>query len=69
MKSILATLMLTSALALSGCQKSDDAAFGARVRAYLLEHPEVIEEAVTKLRQVQMLEAAKAQAQSAAAKP
>jgi protein-disulfide isomerase len=54
--------VLASALSLSACQKTDDAAFGARVRAYLLEHPEVIEEAVTKLRQGQMLEAAKAQA-------
>jgi protein-disulfide isomerase len=48
------------ALALSGCQKTPDAAFGDKVRAYLLEHPEVIEEAVTKLRQNQMLEQAKA---------
>jgi protein-disulfide isomerase len=53
---------LAAALALSGCQKTEDAAFGARVRAYLLEHPEVIEEAVAKLRQNQMLEQAKAQA-------
>ena len=55
-------LALMTALALTGCQKPDDAAFGARVRAYLLEHPEVIEEAVVKLRRGQMLEAAKAQA-------
>ena len=62
MKAPILIAMLASALALSACQKPDDAAFGARVRAYLLEHPEVIEEAVTKLRQGQMLEAAKAQA-------
>ena len=49
------------ALVLTGCQpKTPDAAFGDKVRAYLLEHPEVIEEAVTKLRQNQMLEQAKA---------
>ena len=62
MKAIFAALALAGALALSGCQKTDDAAFGVRVRAYLLAHPEVIEEAVAKLRQGQMLEAAKAQA-------
>lgn len=53
---------LLAAFALSGCQKTEDAAFGAKVRAYLLEHPEVIEEAVTKLRQNQMLEQAKSAA-------
>jgi protein-disulfide isomerase len=62
-------LVLTAAVAavaaislgLAGCQaKTPDAAFGDKVRAYLLEHPEVIEEAVTKLRQNQMLEQAKA---------
>jgi protein-disulfide isomerase len=55
---------LAASLALSGCNKPAEAdpAFGAKVRAYLLEHPEVIEEAVVKLRQKQMLEQAKAQA-------
>lgn len=62
MKAPILIATLASALALGACQKTDDAAFGARVRAYLLEHPEVIEEAVTKLRQGQMLEAARAQA-------
>ena len=38
-----------AALALAGCQKAEDAAFGARVRAYLLAHPEVIREAANKL--------------------
>lgn len=38
------------ALPLAACQKQDDA-FGQKVRAYLLEHPEVIEEAVVKLQQ------------------
>ncbi|HEX7886447.1 MAG TPA: DsbA family protein [Phenylobacterium sp.] len=55
---------LSAALALQACNKPPqaDAAFGTKVRAYLLEHPEVIEEAVVKLRQKQMLEQAKAQA-------
>ena len=52
---------LAIAVALAGCQaKTPDAAFGDKVRAYLLAHPEVIEEAVVKLRQNQMLEQAKA---------
>ncbi|WP_293676657.1 DsbA family protein [uncultured Phenylobacterium sp.] len=56
-----APLALGAAIALAACQpKSSDAAFGEKVRAYLLEHPEVIEEAVAKLRQNQMLEQAKA---------
>jgi protein-disulfide isomerase len=49
-------------LPLAACQKQDDA-FGQKVRAYLLEHPEVIEEAVVKLqqnKQVAAQEAAKA---------
>jgi protein-disulfide isomerase len=56
--------VLAAALALQACNKPAEAdpAFGAKVRAYLLEHPEVIEEAVVKLRQKQMLEQAKAQA-------
>lgn len=39
------------ALSAAGCnaQSSDDKAFGERVRAYLLAHPEVIQEAVDKL--------------------
>lgn len=53
---------LTAALALAACQKQADAEFGAKVRAYLLEHPEVIEEAAVKLREKQVLEAAKASA-------
>jgi protein-disulfide isomerase len=49
-------LLLAAALALAvvGCTRSpgaaqNDAAFGRQVRAYLLEHPEVIEEAGAKL--------------------
>ncbi len=59
---------LAAALALTACNKpaEADAAFGAKVRAYLLEHPEVIEEAVVKLRQKQTLEQAKASASTLA---
>jgi protein-disulfide isomerase len=58
---------LVATLALAGCQKKDDdAVFGAKVRAYLLAHPEVIEEAAVKLRQKQMLEAAKSNAANVA---
>jgi protein-disulfide isomerase len=39
----------TAALSLAGCQQAEDAAFGEKVRAYLLAHPEVIREAVVKL--------------------
>jgi protein-disulfide isomerase len=42
-------ILLTAALCLAGCQKVDDAAFGARVRAYLLAHPEVMREAALRL--------------------
>ncbi|TAJ70345.1 MAG: DsbA family protein [Phenylobacterium sp.] len=56
--------LLAGSLALSACNKPAEAdpAFGAKVRAYLLEHPEVIEEAVVKLRQKQTLEQAKTSA-------
>jgi protein-disulfide isomerase len=64
---LLAAAALGAAVALAGCQqKNPDAAFGEKVRAYLLEHPEVIEEAVVKLRQNQMLEQAKASASEVA---
>jgi protein-disulfide isomerase len=52
-------LALCAVLSLSACQKNDDA-FGQKVRAYLLEHPEVIEEAVQKLQQNKQAAAAKA---------
>lgn len=56
-------LLLAAAVVLAGCQQqAPDAAFGAKVRAYLLEHPEVIEEAVGKLQQTRMLEQARARA-------
>ena len=51
---------LAVALSLAACQKTEDAAFGERVRAYLLEHPEVIREAVAKLNEKEQLAAAQA---------
>ncbi|MET0273925.1 MAG: DsbA family protein [Phenylobacterium sp.] len=53
-------LALVAALALSGCQKASDDVFGQRVRAYLLEHPEVIREAAMKLNEKEQLAAVKA---------
>ncbi|MDO8294874.1 MAG: DsbA family protein [Caulobacter sp.] len=53
-----AALALVAILSLSGCQKAADAAFGQKVRAYLLEHPEVIEEAVQKLQEKKIANAA-----------
>lgn len=55
-------LALTVALALTGCQKADDAAFGQKVRGYLLEHPEVLQEVADKLREKEKLAALKASA-------
>lgn len=46
---ILICAVLAAALATSGCERLSDAAFGARVRSYLIEHPEVIEEAAIAL--------------------
>lgn len=43
--------LAASAIALTACQKTDDAAFGAKVRAYLLTHPEVLEEMAGKLQE------------------
>ena len=51
---------LAATLALSGCQKVEDEAFGQRVRGYLLEHPEVLQEAMVKLQEKQQAEVAKA---------
>jgi protein-disulfide isomerase len=48
----LAAAGLALALALSGCGKSpSDVAFDNKVRAYLLEHPEVVREALVKLQE------------------
>jgi protein-disulfide isomerase len=49
MRAPLLLLATAALLTVGGCARSDDAAFGQRVRAYLLEHPEVLEEAITKL--------------------
>jgi len=68
MKVLPAVAALIVALSLAACEKGadgktvlnlrkPDAAFGAKVRAYLLEHPEVIEEAVTKLQEKKQAEA------------
>lgn len=52
-------LALTAALALSGCARTEsDAAFGERVRGYLLEHPEVIQEVVERLNEKQQAQSA-----------
>lgn len=56
--------VLAAALALTACQKVEDEAFGARVRAYLLEHPEVLEEMVAKLERKQQIAQAKDTASS-----
>jgi protein-disulfide isomerase len=53
-----AALAVTALLALTGCQKVDDA-FGQQVRGYLLKHPEVLEEALNKLQENKQLAAAK----------
>lgn len=54
MKNNLFVLLAAVAVtALSGCGKINDPMFDAKVRAYLLEHPEVIEEAMVKLREKQ----------------
>ena len=57
-------LALSALTLLSGCQKQDDAAFGARVRAYLLEHPEVMREVAQKLSEKEQAEAAKASSEA-----
>jgi protein-disulfide isomerase len=49
--------LVAGALALSGCSKVDQA-FDDKVRAYLLDHPEVIQEAIDKLQAKQAAQAA-----------
>ena len=51
---------LAAGLCLSACQKTEDAAFGAKVRTYLLAHPEVLREAEIKLQENDRLAAEKA---------
>ncbi|MDB5425464.1 MAG: protein-disulfide isomerase [Phenylobacterium sp.] len=55
---------LAAALSLAACQKPDDAAFGQRVRGYLMEHPEVIREAMIKLAQNERVAESKAATES-----
>lgn len=52
---------------LAACQPADDAVFGQRVRAYLLEHPEVLEEAIRKLDENRTVQATAAQTKALAA--
>lgn len=51
-------LILVGMISLTGCQKAQDAAFGTRVRTYLLAHPEVLEEALQKLQEKKTADAA-----------
>ena len=60
-------LAVVAAVALAGCQKQDDAQFGARVRSYLLAHPEVLREVSQKLQAKEQAEA-DASAKAAVAK-
>lgn len=53
-------LAVVVATALSACSPGADPAFGAKVRAYLLEHPEVLEEAIQKLQEKRQAEAGQA---------
>ena len=63
---LLATLAASATIA--GCQPADDAAFGQKVRAYLLSHPEVIREAVQELNKKEQAKAAAGLKQPAALK-
>jgi protein-disulfide isomerase len=54
----LAAVVLMLTLGLAGCgEPKPDAEFGAKVRAYLLEHPEVLQEAYAKLEEKQQQQA------------
>jgi protein-disulfide isomerase len=53
-------VLAAAAVGLAACQKMDDAAFGARVRSYLMAHPEVLREAEVKLQENDRLAAEKA---------
>jgi protein-disulfide isomerase len=57
-------LLIAAALALAGCQKQSDEAFDKRVHDYLVNHPEVLQEAYEAL-QVKQEKAKLAQAQQA----
>ena len=60
----LAISLSVAGLALAGCQKPWDDAFGKQVHAYLMAHPEVIREAAVKLAENDRMAAAKASAAS-----
>ena len=51
-----------AAAALGGCQQSDDAAFGPKVKAYLMAHPEVLKAALQNLQDKDDQDEAKAEA-------
>ncbi len=52
-------IALTAALSVAGCSRAaEDAGFNEKVRAYLLAHPEVIEEAIQKLQDKKEADAA-----------
>jgi protein-disulfide isomerase len=53
-------VLAAAAASLAACQKMDDAAFGARVKSYLMAHPEVLREAEVKLQENDRLAAEKA---------
>lgn len=53
-------VLAAAALSLAACQRMDDAAFGARVHAYLMAHPEVVREAADKLAENERMAAIKA---------
>ena len=63
MTTLLAAAALAAALALAACQPAggDDAAFDARVKAYLMAHPEVLQAALQKMQAKDDADEAKAQ--------
>lgn len=54
----IALTLAAAGLALAGCQQVSDEAFGRKVRAYLLEHPEVLVEVGQKLEEKRTAQAA-----------
>ena len=55
---VMTAAMVLAAASLAACKPPADAVFDAKVRAYLLDHPEVIAEAMTKLQEKQAQAAA-----------
>ena len=60
--------MAAGALALAACQgaKGEDAAFGAKVKAYLMAHPEVVREVLQNMQKKEQDDQAKADAEAMA---